>query len=97
MSKIKFKSTKKNKFNFIKENNEIFNTDIIKNARTEIFSNKRIIIEGCKKIVEYQDNYIKLQLKNSFINILGTNFKITTFEENKIEINGNILTIEFCV
>lgn len=96
MSKFRFKSSKKEKFNLIDDNNELFNTEIISGVHTEIFSNKRIIIEGCHNIIEYQENYIKLKLKKGFLCVFGTCFLISAFEEQKIIIKGNINSIEFC-
>ena len=97
MPKFKFKSAKKNKFNFIKDQDEILNSEIIKGAHTEIFSNKKVILEGCQSIVDYQSDYLKLKLKKGFLNIFGTNFLITDFDNEKIVIKGNIVSIEFCV
>lgn len=97
MPKFRFKSARKNKFNFIKDYDEILSSEIIAGAHTEIFSNKKIIIEGCQSIVDYQNNYIKLKLKKGFLNILGNEFLITAFDDEKIVIKGNIVSIEFCV
>lgn len=97
MPKFKFKSAKKNKFNLIKDRDEILNSDVTKGIHTEIFSNKKVIIEGCKGIVDYQDNYIKLKLKKGFFSLTGTEFLIISFDEEKIIIKGNVLTVEFCI
>ena len=96
MPKFKFKS-KKSKFNFFKNDDDILNSEIVKNAYSEIYSNKKIIIDGCKNLIDYKDDYIKLQLLKGSINIVGAEFKISTFQNERIEISGNILTIEFCV
>ena len=94
---FKFKTARKNKFNFIKDRNEILDSQLLAGIHTEIFSNKKIIIEGCQSIVDYQNNYLKLKIKKGFFNFLGNEFLITSFEEEKIVIKGNILSIEFCV
>ena len=97
LPKFMFKSKKKNKFNFIKDQDEILSNELLCGAHTEIFSNKKLIIEGCYGIVDYQENYIKLKLKKGFLTLSGTNFLISYFDEEKIDINGNILTVEFCL
>ena len=97
MPKFKFESKKKNKFNFITNKEEILNSDIMNGAHLELFSNKKIIIEGCQNILDYQDEYIKLKLNKGFFNIIGSNFLITTFNDEKIIIKGIIISIEFCV
>lgn len=97
MSRYKFKSNKKNKINLIAEYNEFISKDIMEGIHTEIFSNKNIIIENCKGIVDYQENYIKLKIKKGFLVLSGTEFVISSFEDEKIMIKGNIISIEFCV
>ncbi len=97
MPKFKFKSARKNKFNFIKDQDDLLNNEILNGVHTEVFSNKKIIIEGCKKIAEYQENYVKLKLKKGFFAIMGSDFLITVFDNEKVIIKGNIASIEFCV
>ena len=97
MPKFRFKSARKNKFNFIKDSDEILSSEIITGAHTEIFSNKKIIIEGCQSILDYQSDYIKLKLKKGFLNVLGNEFLITAFDDEKIVIKGNIVSVEFCI
>ncbi len=97
MPKFKFKSEKKQKLNFIIDRNEIFNSDITSGIHIEIFSNKNAIVEGCKSIIDYGENYIKLKIKKGFLTLSGSEFIISSFEEEKIVIKGNISSIEFCV
>lgn len=97
MPKFKFKSKKKNKFNLIKDRDEILGGEIIGSTHTEIYSNKKLIIEGCFGIVDYQENYIKLKLKKGFLTLTGNDFLILSFDEEKIDIKGNLITIEFCL
>ncbi len=97
MPKFRFKSGKKYKLNFINDNDEVFKTDAIEGPHIEIFSNKSAIIEGCKSIIEYQDNYIKIKIKKGFLSLSGIEFLITSFEDDKIIIKGIILSVEFCV
>lgn len=96
MPKFKFKSARKNKFNFLKDSDSLLSDEIIGGVHTEIFSNKKIVIEGCKSIVDYQEKFIKLKFKKGFFNIFGTDFLITAFDNEKIIIKGNITSIEFC-
>lgn len=96
MPKFKFKSARKNKFNFFKDKEEILGNEIIGGVHTQVFSNQKVVIEGCRSIVEYQENYIKLKFKKGFFNIIGTEFIITEFDNEKIVIKGIITSIEFC-
>lgn len=98
LAKFKFKSQKnKNKFNFIADNNEILNDEMVKGSHIEMFSNQKMILDGCQNIIDYQSDYIKLKLKKGILTIMGTDFLISAFENENIIIKGNICTIEFCV
>ena len=98
LAKFKFKTNKnKKKFNFITDSDDFFNEEMTDSTHIEMFSNKKIILDGCKSIFDYQNDYIKLKLKKGYITVLGTDFLITDFENEKIIIKGKISSIEFCV
>jgi sporulation protein YqfC len=62
-----------------------------------MYSNEKIILEGCRNIIDYQSDYIKLKLKKGYMIIMGTDFLISSFEDENIIIKGNIASIEFFV
>lgn len=96
--KFRFPSTKgKNKLKFFGTPDDVIDMDIVKGAHIELFSNKELILEGCRGVFEYDENYIRLRLANGSMVLCGSNFDIRLYEENTITIKGNISTIEFCV
>lgn len=95
MAKFKFKSTRKTKFNFIKNKSEILNQETITGSHIEFFSNKKVIIEGCQNIIDYENNYLCLKLNKNYLKIFGSDFFIKEFDNKKIQINGNVQSIEF--
>ena len=98
MSKFKFRTAKKkNKFCFINSNDEILNNEMVSGMRIEMFSNKKMILDGCINIIDYQNSYIKLKLKKANITLFGNDFLICNFENENITVTGNISSIEFCV
>lgn len=98
LAKFKFKTKKnKNRFNFITDNGEILNEEIIKGVHIEIFSNQKMILEGCKSIVDYRSDYIKLKFKKGNFSVFGKDFLISDFEDERIIIKGEISSVEFCV
>ena len=97
LSKFKFNSSKKNKFNFFKDSDDVFDNKIIGTFHTEIFSNKQIILEGCRSITDYQNDYIKLKVSNGYFSVFGNNFVITTFDNQRVIIKGNISSIQFSI
>ena len=62
-----------------------------------MFSNKKMILDGCLSIIDYQNDYVKLKLKKGNITILGTEFLISGFENEKIVIKGKFNSVEFCI
>ena len=66
-------------------------------SHIELFSNREIIIEGCRGVDEYREDYIKLKLIKGSITLCGSEFCIKSFENSSIVVNGNISSLEFCV
>ncbi len=66
-------------------------------AHIEIFSNSEILIEGCRGVYEYTDNYLKLKLSKGYLEICGNNFDIKTYENDVLTVKCIISRIEFCV
>lgn len=98
MAKFKFKSSKaKRKINFIETKSSLINSQMITGAHFEIFSNREIVLEGCRKILDYTNEYIKLQLEKGTVIICGQKLQIVNFEAENILIKGLISNIEFCV
>ena len=96
MAKFKFKSTKKNKINFLSGKSDILQTEMT-DSHIEMFSNKKLILEGCKNILEYQDDFIKLKLKKGSVTICGSNFIISDFEMECVTVMGCVSSLEFCI
>ena len=67
-----------------------FNSNII------LSGNKTANIEGCKSIVEYTPNFIKLNLGKGYLSISGTELNISLLDSEEVMVNGNIVTVEFC-
>lgn len=90
---------KKTQFNFFsfdeKEINE--NNSVLCKSHIELFSNREIVIEGCRGVAEYRDDYIKLRLQKGSVTICGNEFCIVSFENGSVVIRGNISSLEFCV
>jgi len=94
--KFKFKSNhKKEKIKLFESN---YNGNIgFKTPRVEMLFNEEITLEGCRGVLEYKDNYIKLRLHKGSLQICGEEFAITHYEDNIITVIGKISTVEFCV
>ncbi len=61
----------------------------------EIAGNREIIIEGCKGIIDYTEESIKLSAGKYAILIIGKNLEIKNLFDESIIINGFIIKIEY--
>lgn len=94
--KIKIEKGKKREKLNLFGSEKVFDASFANGARTEIFSNSRIVIEGCLGVYEYNDCYLKLKLIKGAVIVCGSDFDISTFEMGTITVNGKINTLEFC-
>ncbi|MEG1551625.1 MAG: YabP/YqfC family sporulation protein [Oscillospiraceae bacterium] len=75
--------------------------DAIKNVlkpigpHIEANGNKEFIVEGCKGILEYEENVIKINAGSIVISFLGSDMEIKNYCDDETVIVGNIVSIEF--
>lgn len=60
-------------------------------------SNKEMSVDGCRNIVDYYENLIKLNLSGGSVTVTGNNLCIVSLTDNSATIKGNILNVEFCM
>lgn len=65
------------------------------NTYTALTDNTHMEIENCKKIIEYNDIYIKIQTATITISIWGQDLKISDYNTDGIIIDGIFSSIEF--
>lgn len=63
--------------------------------RIEMSGNREIIIDGCKGVVEYTENNIRISLGKSVLSLSGDNLLIQSFDNDVVIINGQISDIDF--
>lgn len=89
------KSKRKEKWNILKNTDNIIDSNMLSGAHTEIFGNRQISIDGCMGVYEYRDTYLKLKLSRGAVIICGSGFDITHFENRLITVKGTISSVEF--
>lgn len=60
-----------------------------------INDNREVIVENCKKILEYNDIFIKISTPTVTFQIWGNNLRIKNYEDKGLIIEGVISSIEF--
>lgn len=61
----------------------------------EITGNRYAIIEGAGSILEYDDSFIKIKVKNQVIEFWGQRLTIEFLSQDSMEIKGKIERIEY--
>lgn len=64
-------------------------------ARITMIENSQILIEGKNNIVDYYDNYIKIQTKNVYVILDGKYLKINEISDAEVLISGDISNVGF--
>lgn len=65
------------------------------NTHLLITDNNLIEIENCKKVVEYNDIYLKILTSNMILEVLGSELSISDYNTDGIIIRGKISSVEF--
>lgn len=65
------------------------------NTNLLITDNNLIEIENCKKVLEYNDIYLKVLTSNMILQIWGNGLNISDYNTDGIIVKGNISSIEF--
>lgn len=61
----------------------------------EFRDNKQVVVDGCKRIIEYEPETIKLHVGGYNIRINGSELALKTLSEKTVMIEGNIMGLEF--
>lgn len=60
-------------------------------------SNREASVDGCRGVVDYYDDRIKLSIQGGSVTFFGQGLHITSFNENSAVISGRLQNIEFQV
>ena len=95
--KLKIADSKTRKTAWVLSSGRMMRSDEAKGMRIELFSNRELNVEGCRGVMDYNEDYIKLRLKKGSITVMGKELVITFYEGDAITLKGIIGSIEFCV
>ncbi len=80
----------------IKENFEVLTPETIPELllpHVELCSDKKAVVSGCKGIMCYSGECVKLNCKNKIITFLGNNLCLTALLEEEITVGGTIIEV----
>lgn len=64
------------------------------NTNMQITDNSSVEIDNCKKIIEYNDIYVKIKTSNLIVEVWGRNLSIDDYNTGGVEIKGVITNLE---
>ena len=64
-------------------------------TKITMIENKELLVEGYNNIVDYYDNYIKIQTNNIYIILDGKNLNINDISDTELLISGQISNIGY--
>ncbi len=65
------------------------------NTYMTLTDNTHMEIENCKKILEYNDVYVKLRTATLTVSIWGSDLRISDYNTDGIVVNGKFSSVEF--
>lgn len=68
---------------------------VLKVAHIEMVDNTEVMIEGMRRVLEYEDDRIKLDIGKKAVVFSGEGLCIRSYENGNATIDGTILRIEF--
>lgn len=60
-----------------------------------LYGDRRITVQGCRKILAYSPSEIRLQLKNCVLSVRGTNLICSCFSGGCTTLQGQIFCVEY--
>lgn len=64
-------------------------------AKIEMLSNREIIIDGCKGVLDYGENQIKLNIGELTLSVAGDEMLVESFDSGVAVIRGRFSEISF--
>jgi sporulation protein YqfC len=67
----------------------------LRQAHIELDGNREMILDGCKGILEYSDEKIRICTDGCTVGVSGDNLLIKNYNESQLFITGKIIALEF--
>lgn len=81
----------KNKIEFFADSAK----DFFDGSHIEIIGDEEINIDSCLAVLGFDEDFIRLSLKNFNLSIYGEKLFVSSFEEKCVTIKGKIRSLEF--
>lgn len=65
-------------------------------SHLELCSNRELLVDGCKGIVEYNDTLIRLHIPEGQLKVSGRELQIACMSEDSLIVRGFLSGLEYC-
>lgn len=62
----------------------------------ELDSNGQAVVEGCRGIIEYDGNVVRINCGRLIVRFCGDRLTINALSQDVIMVSGSIVSLEFC-
>lgn len=87
---------KKQKQQLLTERNTLGSSLLGQESHLELCSNRELLVDGCKGIVEYNDTLIRLHIPEGQLKVSGRELQITCMSEDSLIVRGFLSGLEYC-
>ena len=74
---------------------EDFKKSLNKHSDIQITDNSSIVLDGCRRVIEYNENCIRLELAAVAVSVVGMNLSMRNFSIGGLVIEGQIHSLTF--
>ncbi len=79
----------------ISEALEILPGTLTASCSIQMSSNREVLIDGCRGLLEYGDEKIRVNVGNGVVQLVGRGLEIKSLSYTNVVISGYILSVEF--
>lgn len=79
----------------IKKANSYMKDSILSSVHIEMRSNRELVLEGCQKIEEYDENIVKIKVPKMWISVFGRDLELRCLNSDSLIVSGFISCVEF--
>ncbi|MCI8622508.1 MAG: hypothetical protein HFG26_02455 [Provencibacterium sp.] len=64
-------------------------------TQIQLIANREALVDGCKGVIEYNEDYIRLNLGNMAVRFCGRGLQLRSMSEESVIIDGFIQSVEY--
>ena len=79
----------------VKKANSYVKDNVLSSVHIEMKSNRELVLEGCQKIEEYDENIVKIKVPKMWISVFGRDLELRCLNSDSLIVSGIICSVEF--